>query len=179
MGKRSITKGIKERNNVISDESVDTYVANTYIKEKNGIYELESAIGKNVCQVLREFGQFNIQLKDVASLCGIPTKKLKDMLTKGEEDFENGYLSEEREMFIAYQYGKKSLEGTAVMSLIKKDPEALLKRLNPEVYSDDIREQVVIPNINLNFGSTEKKVDIEDMEANIRAELEKTKSDEE
>ena len=159
MAKRSAKKRTSARDNFVSEQSIDTYVANNYIKEKKRIYSLENAVGRDICEVLKEMGSLNIQLKDIAVLIGIPTKKLKDMMDKGEKDFEEDLYSEERDMYVAYKYGVKSLEATTVLSLMKKHPDKLLETVNPEVYSDKIADRYEMPVININV-SDKKEVDL-------------------
>lgn len=169
MAKRSSKKATSARNNFISEQSIDEYVANNYIKEKKKILSLENAVGKNICNVLQELGSFNIQLRDVAVLIGIPYKKMKEMMEKGEKDFEEDLYSEERDMYVAYRYGVKSLEATAVISMIHKSPDKLLASVNPEVYSDKVSDKYEMPTININV-SDKKEVNLEEIEARVKSE---------
>lgn len=171
MAKRSAKKRTSARDNFISEQSIDTYVANNYIKEKKRIISLENATGKNVCEVLQELGSLNMQLKDIAVLIGIPQKKLKEMMEKGERDFEEDLYSEERQMYVAYKYGIKSLEATAVLSLMNKHPDKLLEAVNPEVYSDKISDKYEMPTININI-SDKKEVNLEEIRKRVMIENE-------
>lgn len=174
MAKRSFEKRTSARNNFVSEESINTYVANNYIKEKRKILMLENAVNKNICEVLQEFGSLNLQLKDVAVLIGIPHKKLKEMLEKGEKDFEENLLTEERQMYVAYKYGVKSLEATAVISLLNKHPDKLLEAVNPEVYSDKISDKYEMPNITINI-SDKKEVNLDEIKERVMKENEQIK----
>lgn len=171
MAKGSTKKRTSARDNFISEQSIDTYVANNYIKEKKRIISLENATGKNVCEVLQELGSLNMQLKDIAVLIGIPQKKLKEMMEKGERDFEEDLYSEERQMYVAYKYGIKSLEATAVLSLMNKHPDKLLEAVNPEVYSDKIGDKYEMPNITINV-SDKKEVNLEEIRKRVMIENE-------
>lgn len=171
MAKGSTKKRTSARDNFISEQSIDTYVANNYIKEKRRIISLENATGKNVCEVLQELGSLNMQLKDIAVLIGIPQKKLKEMMEKGERDFEEDLYSEERQMYVAYKYGIKSLEATAVLSLMNKHPDKLLEAVNPEVYSDKIGDKYEMPNITINV-SDKKEVNLEEIRKRVMLENE-------
>lgn len=171
MAKGSTKKRTSARDNFISEQSIDTYVANNYIKEKRRIISLENATGKNVCEVLQELGSLNMQLKDIAVLIGIPQKKLKEMMEKGERDFEEDLYSEERQMYVAYKYGIKSLEATAVLSLMNKHPDKLLEAVNPEVYSDKIGDKYEMPNITINV-SDKKEVNLEEIRQRVMLENE-------
>lgn len=173
MAKGSTKKRTSARDNFISEQSIDTYVANNYIKEKKRIISLENATGKNVCEVLQELGSLNMQLKDIAVLIGIPQKKLKEMMEKGERDFEEDLYSEERQMYVAYKYGIKSLEATAVLSLMNKHPDKLLEAVNPEVYSDKISDKYEMPTININI-SDKKEVNLEEIRKRVMIENEQT-----
>jgi hypothetical protein len=173
MAKGSTKKRTSARDNFISEQSIDTYVANNYIKEKKRIISLENATGKNVCEVLQELGSLNMQLKDIAVLIGIPQKKLKEMMEKGERDFEEDLYSEERQMYVAYKYGIKSLEATAVLSLMNKHPDKLLEAVNPEVYSDKIADKYEMPTININI-SDKKEVNLEEIRKRVMIENEQT-----
>lgn len=173
MAKGSTKKRTSARDNFISEQSIDTYVANNYIKEKKRIISLENATGKNVCEVLQELGSLNMQLKDIAVLIGIPQKKLKEMMEKGERDFEEDLYSEERQMYVAYKYGIKSLEATAVLSLMNKHPDKLLEAVNPEVYSDKISDKYEMPNITINV-SDKKEVNLEEIRKRVMIENEQT-----
>ena len=169
MAKRCSKKSTSARDNFVSEKSIDAYVANNYIKEKRKIISLEKAVNKDICSVLEELGSLNIQLKDIAVLIGIPTKKLKEMMEKGEKDFEDNLYSEERQMYVAYKYGLKSLEATAVISMIKKSPDKLLETVNPEVYSDKVGDKFEIPTININI-SDKKEVDLEEIKKRVMVE---------
>ncbi len=169
MAKRSAKKRTSARDNFVSEQSIDTYVANNYIKEKKRIYSLENAVGRDICEVLKEMGSLNIQLKDIAVLIGMPTKKLKEMMDKGEKDFEEDLYSEERNMYVAYKYGVKSLEATTVLSLMKKHPDKLLETVNPEVYSDKISDRYEMPVININV-SDKKEVDLDAIRQRVMLE---------
>ena len=171
MAKGSTKKRTSARDNFISEQSIDTYVANNYIKEKRRIISLENATGKNMCEVLQELGSLNMQLKDIAVLIGIPQKKLKEMMEKGERDFEEDLYSEERQMYVAYKYGIKSLEATAVLSLMNKHPDKLLEAVNPEVYSDKIGDKYEMPNITINV-SDKKEVNLEEIRKRVMLENE-------
>lgn len=171
MAKGSTKKRTSARDNFISEQSIDTYVANNYIKEKRRILILENAVNKNICEVLQELGSLNMQLKDIAVLIGIPQKKLKEMLEKGERDFEDNLLSEERQMYVAYKYGIKSLEATAVISLLNKHPDKLLETVNPEVYSDKIGDKYEMPTININI-SDKKEVNLDEIRKRVMLENE-------
>lgn len=171
MAKRSVKKATSARNNFISEQTIDAYTANNYIKEKKKILSLENAVGKNICEVLQELGSFNIQLRDIAVLVGVPYKKLKEMMEKGEKDFEEDLLTEERQMYVAYRYGLKSLEATAVISLIKKSPDKLLESVNPEVYSDKVSDKYEMPTININI-SDKKEVDLDEIRNRVILENE-------
>lgn len=171
MAKGSTKKRTSARDNFISEQSIDTYVANNYIKEKKRIISLENATGKNICEVLQELGSLNMQLKDIAVLMGIPQKKLKEMMEKGERDFEEDLYSEERQMYVAYKYGIKSLEATAVLSLMNKHPDKLLEAVNPEVYSDKIGDKYEMPNITINV-SDKKEVNLEEIRKRVMLENE-------
>lgn len=176
MAKRSVKKATSARNNFISEQTIDAYTANNYIKEKKKILSLENAVGKNICEVLQELGSFNIQLRDIAVLVGVPYKKLKEMMEKGEKDFEENLLTEERQMYVAYRYGLKSLEATAVISMIKKSPDKLLESVNPEVYSDKVSDKYEMPTININI-SDKKEVDLDAIEKRVMVENEQIKKE--
>lgn len=176
MAKRGSKEKTSARNNFISEKSIDAYVANNYIKEKKKIISLESAVGKDICEVLQELGSLNMQIKDIAVLIGIPYKKLKEMMEKGEKDFEDNLFSEERQMYVAYRYGKKSLEATAVISMIKKSPDKLLESVNPEVYSDKVSDKYEMPTININI-SDKKEVDLDAIEKRVMVENEQIKKE--
>lgn len=169
MAKGSAKKGTSARDNFISEQSIDTYVANNYIKERKKVLSLERAVNKNICEVLQELGALNLQLKDIAVLIGIPAKKLKEMMDKGEKDFEEDLYSEEREMYVAYKYGVKSLEATAVLSLMHKHPDKLLETVNPEVYSDKVADKYEMPVININV-SDKKEVDLDAIRQRVMQE---------
>jgi hypothetical protein len=88
---------------------------------------------------------------------------MKKWIEKGENDLNKDIDSTEREMYVSYQYGLKSLEGSATLSLMQKHPDKLLEVLNPQKYSSDIIDKFEIPNIIVNVGDTVK----EDKEDNI------------
>lgn len=176
MAKRSVKKATSARDNFVSEKSIDTYTANNYIKERKKIISLEEATGKDICSVLQELGSLNIQLKDIAVLLGIPYKKMKEMMEKGEKDFEDDLYTEERQMYIAYRYGLKSLEATAVISMIKKSPDKLLETVNPEIYSDKVSDRYELPSITINVCDG-KEVNLEEIEKRVMVDNENYKKE--
>jgi hypothetical protein len=150
MAKRNTGKRIKIRDRIISNPEEDIkYVTNRDIREKTKLFKLERATGKEYCEVFEELGSLNMSPEEIAILTKIPKNRIKTWFKKGEDDLDNNIDSQERDMYVSYIYGLKSLEGSTVLSMMQKNPDKLLAKLNPDKYSDDVIDKYEIPTINI------------------------------
>lgn len=150
---------------ISTDEPDDVINVSKGKKDRQRITMLELAVDKDINETLRELGAVNMSIKDIAVIIGMPRKNLQDKIDKGERDFNDGVMSEERLMYINYMLGLKSLEAETVVNNLRfKNPDKLLASINPEKYSDTMLEKYTIPVIELNFGDNPLNSDIEDVE---------------
>lgn len=139
-------------------------------EDKKQIILLEEVSGKNINELLTEFGAANFSIRDIAILANISPKRLQEQIDKGEADFNHNRFTEERIMFQSYMLGLKSLEKQVVVENLRfKNPDKLLAVINPEKYSDAMVDKFDIPVINISFGpkkdneDEEEQVDIKDV----------------
>lgn len=176
------TKNVKERtskrNKIISDEAKECSFINPRIKSKLKLFCREQISNMKISDILYDLGMTNMQVKDIASILKMKPIELQSMLDQGKKDLEDGIDSEEKDMYVSYQTGLKSLEGHAVIQLMRKSPDKLLEVLNPDVYSDKVSDKYEVPAININI-SGENKVDINAIEEELIKSLNiKTEEDE-
>lgn len=163
MAKKRVKEAVGRRNRILAGETEDEYEHNVTVDKryKRKIMLLESATDKDIREVLMEFGSYNLSYKAIAGLLNMQTSKFTAMMDKGEKDFNEDIVSEERLMYVAYQYGLKSLESNTVVNMSAKTPDKLLAILNPDVYSDKITDKYDMPKIVINFGKKDKVEDVE------------------
>lgn len=128
--------------------------------------------------LLYDLGMVNMQIKDIATILRIKPVELEEMLKVGEQNLQDGLDTKEASMYASYIMGKKSLEGNAVVNLMRKSPDKLLEVINPDVYSDKVSDKYEVPAININI-SGDNKVDINAIEKELLETLDiKTEDDE-
>jgi hypothetical protein len=168
------TKNVKERtskrNKVISGEAKECSFINPRIKSKLKLFCREQISQMKLSDILYDLGMTNMQVKDIANILRIKPIELQAMLDQGKKDLEEGIDSDEREMFVSYQTGLKSLEGHAVIQMMRKSPDKLLAIINPDVYSDEVKDKYEVPNINIIFGDKEK-TNLEEIENQVKESL--------
>lgn len=162
MARKRNKRTTAKRNQVLSSEANVEEEGNfrTYAKDLKQVVFIEDATGRNIYEILTEFGSMNFNYKDIAILLRIPTTRFTKMMAQGQEDYENKVVSHEAKMYVAYYYGLKSLEGTAVRNLAYKAPEKLLPFVNPHTYSDKVIDKYELPKIVINVG--DKPIEIEE-----------------
>lgn len=178
MGTEEPKTRVGKRHKILSGEPKECSFINPRVKSKLKLFCKEQIANMKLEDLLYDLGMVNMQIKDIASILKIKPVELEQMLKDGERDLADGIDTKERDMFVAYTTGKKTLEGNAVISMIKKSPDKLLEVINPDVYSDKVSDKYEVPAININI-SGDNKIDIEEMEQELMKNLNiKTEDDE-
>lgn len=179
MGSEDVKTRVSKRNKVISGEPKECSFINPRIKAKLKLFCREEIQNMKIEDLLYDLGMINMQIKDIATILRIKPSELEDMLKTGEQNLQDGLETKEASMYASYIMGKKSLEGNAVVNLMRKSPDKLLEVINPDVYSDKVSDKYEVPAININI-SGENKIDIEAMEQELIKNLNiKTEEDDE
>ena len=159
MGRKD-SKKFRKSNQILTE---DTSVGNVYditenVKNIKKLYEMANSIDCDLTDVLIYFGEKGLDIGDIATIAGMPKKKLQEIMDKGENDFELGQKSIEADYYRAYMVGTKVLEVKAVENANKKDPLKMLGVINPSKYSDKVTDKYELPSLHLHFGDRDDVV---------------------
>lgn len=145
------------------EEEIDVFGSKREREDKKKITILELALNKDVNEVLKDLGSKNFSIKDIAIFIGMSPRRLQKLIDKGESDFNEDIVSEERMMYMNYMLGLKSLEAQTVTENLRfKNPDKLLAAINPEKYSDSMQDKYEVSKIEINFG--DKTFSLDDLD---------------
>ena len=134
------------------------------VKNIKKLYEMSNLINCNLTDILLYYGEKGLSVEDIGVLANLPKQKIRDIMSRGEQDYELGKNTVEADYDRAYSMGLKLFEIETSKNASKKDPMKMLAVINPTKYSDKVTDKYELPTINICFGGKNPVIDDEESE---------------